>query len=158
MDLENWEGPASKDYTLHYANKKNKKVVEFTFRVIYTYGGSYQGHGKFLNNVTITPTSIKLASGYHFTFDLNTLEPINIGTKTDPIAGIQMELRWLVESSHRFSLVDAQDPSQINSKLAESSETFFIRGDGVFQKMKLLKIVLLYSRNSSQENIYSKYN
>jgi hypothetical protein len=42
------------------------KVVEFTYKLIYLYGGRYQNKGLFLTGVTVVPAQISVLWGFNF--------------------------------------------------------------------------------------------
>jgi hypothetical protein len=61
LGFENWQTPAAKTFTISYKNLYGINVVTFTYTVVYTYGGSYQGKGQYLTQITIIPNNIYVA-------------------------------------------------------------------------------------------------
>ena len=119
MDLENWQMPKSYKYNVKYTNLFGIDVVNFTFRVLYTYGATYDGHGQYLSNVSIHPAELDVAWGYTFNSKVETGRLINLGTKLDPVAGMELKLNWQIATP----LKDSQ-----------SSEIFFVTGRGEIQR------------------------
>ena len=115
MDLENWKVPKVYKYNVTYKNLFGAEVVNFTFRVIYTYGASYEGRGKYLSNVSVHPAELDLLWGYTFNSKVEVQRIINLGTKEEPVAGMEMKLIWQVSTP----LKDSQQ-----------SKIFFITGAG----------------------------
>lgn len=115
MDLENWQMPKSYKYNVTYKNLFGVEVVNFTFRVVYTYGASYNGHGKFLSNVSVHPANLDVVWGYTFNSKVEVQRLINLGTKEDPVAGMEMKLSWQISTPMK----DTQE-----------SQNFFVTGNG----------------------------
>lgn len=115
MDLENWKVPKVYKYNVTYKNVFGAEVVNFTFRVIYTYGASYEGRGKYLSNVSVHPAELNVLWGYTFNSKVEVQRIVNIGTKQDPIAGMEMKLNWQISTPIKDST---------NSKI------FFITANG----------------------------
>jgi len=120
-DLQGWSWPQSKIYNVSYKNKLGVTVVDYTYRISYNYGGNIEGVGKFLSNVQIVPVNIKVSWGYSLNSRAEVPTVFNVGSKQDPIAGMQVNVRWKVESS-------------MNSN--EQSHMFHIGGNNLFQKVE----------------------
>ena len=97
-DLAGWQMPASKVYNVKYKNTFGMTVVDFTYRVTYTAGGSANGVGKYITNATFQPANVSV--GWGFQLDANASIPsvFNMGSKEDPIAAMQMNMEWKVIS------------------------------------------------------------
>lgn len=120
-DLNGWQMPKSKTYAVKYTNGFGASVVDFSFRVVYTHGGSYKGAGSFITNAAVMPVKVNVAWGY--TFNANAEVPIvfNRGTAEDPLAGMQLNINWNVQTAVKYS---------------EQTEMFAIGGDGAFQQLQ----------------------
>ncbi len=112
---ENWSNPASSVYKITYNNGYGMNVVTFSFRVVYTYGGQLNGKGRFLANVTVIPKDTTVAWGYTFNASTQIPEVVNVGTKVNPVAGMELDVNWVVKTAVKES---------------RSSAAYFIRGDG----------------------------
>ncbi len=119
--LTGWSVPQSKTYKVSYVNGFNSEVVSFAFRVIYTAGGSFNGAGRYISNATVVPAQLNVAWGY--TFNATTVVPnvFNSGTLEQPIAGMQLNLNWSVDTV---------------VKHVQQAESFYIGGDGAFKRME----------------------
>ena len=113
-DLESWRPPVSKVWEVNYKNGFGVNVVKFRFRVVYTPGGKYEENGAYLANVTVMPAALDVAWGYTMNAETIVGRAINLGTKKNPIAGLQLLITWNVKTI-------VKDSTQ--------SETIFIRGD-----------------------------
>lgn len=115
MDLENWQMPKSYKYNVKYTNLFGMDVVNYTFRIVYTYGASYEGRGKYLSNVSVHPANLDVAWGYTFNSKVEVQRLINLGSKEDPIAGMDMKLWWQISTPIKDS---------------QATESFFVTGHG----------------------------
>jgi len=120
-DLEGWQAPQSKKWRSVYMNKLGDKVVDFTYRVSFIPGGQYMGQGRYLIQATIVPAEIFVAWGFDFNVQVSVPAVFNMGTRADPVAGMQLNLKWILNTT-------------INHH--EVEEQFFINGLGVFEKMQ----------------------
>jgi hypothetical protein len=124
-DLESWQAPQSKSWRITYENKLGGKVVEFVYRVSYIAGGQYKGQGHYITQATISPAEIYVAWGYKFNVEGSVPSVFNMGSRENPIAGMQMNIKWSVDTSLNHH---------------EVQEQFFVNGLGEFQKMQSREI------------------
>lgn len=117
--LEMWQAPRSSLWEITYKNKFGVKVVSFRFRVSYTPGGQYDSRGLYLANVTVMPASIDVSWGFDFNAEVQVGRAMNLGTRDNPHAGLQIMVMWNVKSIVKESL---------------ASESFFVQGDGQLLK------------------------
>jgi hypothetical protein len=96
MDLENWSLPKAKTFNFVAKSRSGKEYVNFKYSVHFTYGGSYNGKGKFLAGVDITPINIKLGWGKKFDSHTRLLEVVNHGTKEDPLVSALMSITYTI--------------------------------------------------------------
>jgi len=122
-EMEGWSNPTWVEYSVTYKNLYRMKVVQFAYRVYYTYGGSYKGQGRYLSNVLVVPADVWVAWGYTFNSSAKMDSVVNVGTKAAPIAGMQVSINWTVET--------------ILTK-ARSTAVMFTRGDGKFVDLDLM--------------------
>jgi hypothetical protein len=119
--LGGWSAPQTKLFHITYQNGFGSNVIDFTYRVIYLYGGNVDGKGQFLNGVSIVPADLSVAWGYTFTAKANVPSVTNAGTSADPMAAMQLQMQWSV------STVISNN---------ERTENYYIRGDGQFTELK----------------------
>ncbi|MCB0341462.1 MAG: hypothetical protein H6626_13735 [Pseudobdellovibrionaceae bacterium] len=118
--LEGWMPPESAHYGITYKNLWGISVVDFSFRLNYTFGGQYKGLGRFLNNISITPSLINVMLAYHFYADVEVPQVVNLGTTADPIAGAEINLNWRVETA---------------IKKSQNNVSFFVDGQGRLKQL-----------------------
>ncbi len=97
-DLSGWSMPKSKVYNVVYENGLGMSVVDFTYRVIFTSGGSVDGTGKYITNATFLPANLSVAWGFKFDAKGAIPSVFNMGSRQTPVAGMQMNLEWKVTS------------------------------------------------------------
>lgn len=115
MDLEKWSLPRSKTFSFSAKGRTGKELVKFDYAVHFTHGGQFNGKGKFLAAVNITPLKIKVRWGQKFNSHTELLEVVNHGTKEDPIVSALMKITYTITSM---------------TKTTQASEMYHIVGDG----------------------------
>lgn len=98
FDLEGFSMPIEKNFSANVVNGVGKKVVTFNYKVIYSYGGSYNGTGKYITNVLIIPSSVQTSFGWEFNASMKYLGMLNHGTKADPVAGVMLSMKYQMNS------------------------------------------------------------
>jgi len=123
-DMAEWNAPVGTVYRMSAKNLYGATVVDVRYQVLRTWGGSYNGKGRYLTNVTVAPMpdGVSVLWGYHFS--LTTTVPdsgiVNVGTYADPIAGMTVQTAW------RISTV---------VKDSQGQGTYFVEGDGSFREI-----------------------
>jgi hypothetical protein len=120
-DLECWQVPESRVYRVSYKNGFGMTVVNIAFRVNYTYGGRVNGQGRYLSQVTVLPAQLDVAWGFKVNGEVRVANVTNAGTKAFPVGAIQMDVNWVISTPLKYS---------------ESTETFYVRGDGLFKQLQ----------------------
>lgn len=98
FDLEGFSMPVERNFIARVKNGMDKEVVNFSYKVIYSYGGSYNGTGKYLTNVIIVPGSIRTTFGWDFNATMKLSGVMNHGTKANPVAGIMVTVKYQMNS------------------------------------------------------------
>lgn len=122
MQLAGWR-VKSKVYNVQIPNQDPGKNIDFSFNLNFEYGGSYQGKGKFLSNVTTTVGNAHTNWGTNFTVRVRVPNDgiVNVGQTTDdPIAGAEVYVEWT--RGKVFSTVN-------------QAAVIFVRGDGQIQNL-----------------------
>ncbi|MCB0393289.1 MAG: hypothetical protein KDD25_01945 [Bdellovibrionales bacterium] len=96
--LENWSAPKAKSYRYSYKNLFGVTVIDFEFKVVYSYGGQLDGKGKYLTNVQVLPTHVEVAWGYTFNAVAKIQAPINLGNGVNPVAGLESQMTWTIDT------------------------------------------------------------
>ncbi len=118
-DLEGWSWPQSKVFNVTYKNKLGATSIDYTYRISYIYGGNIEGIGKYLSNVQVVPVNLKVGWGYSLYSRAEVPTVFNVGSKKDPVAGMQINVRWKVQSAFTNS---------------ELSHMFHVGGNNEFKK------------------------
>lgn len=114
FNLTGWSVPYSRTYKLAYDNMWGSAVVDFTFKVIFSYGGSFIGRGSYLANVTVHPVHVNAKWGQSFDASVVIANAINVGESDNPVAGMEVAIDWSVKNvfntiqSRRIYFVDGR--------------------------------------------------
>ena len=120
QDLAGWEAPQTKTYETTCTNGFGMTVVDFQYRISFIPGGTYNGRGKYLANVTVEPQNVTVAWGFKFNAQATVPSITNAGTVRSPIAAANVVVQWSVDTV-------AQHQSQ--------SAEYYLRGDGMFEEL-----------------------
>ncbi len=120
--LQGWSRPATKKYGFSMKNAYGMEVVKVAYQVHYTHSGNFQGKGKFLTGVTIEPLSVTTAWGYKVSLvsEVPDSTIANVGTQDNPVASMQLQLRWTVHTA---------------VKDIQQKAIYYVQGDGVLQEI-----------------------
>lgn len=97
-ELENFSMPIEKKYTTVIKDGNGKEAVRFEYMIIFSYGGSYNGAGKYLAGIEIIPISVKTTYGWDFNATMKLGGIMNNGTKADPVAGANITIKYQMKS------------------------------------------------------------
>lgn len=114
-DLEHWQAPRTQSYEVVYKNGFGMEVIKFRFRLHFTYGGGKAELGQYLANVTVIPSEVNVMWGYQLNARVEIAQAVNLGSLNNPMAGLEMNLRWNAKTVLKES---------------ENSFHFFVQGDG----------------------------
>ena len=130
--LQGWSAPVARTYNLTANSKSGSRVADVTYQVVYTAGGNYKGHGKYLTAVSVQPLNVNVGWGHTFNFSCEVPDSsiANAGTEDDPIASMQLLLKWT-------------DHTVLSEK--DGRDVYYVRGDGAMQ--------VLSSSADAQRNI-----
>lgn len=92
FEMEGFSEMQFKSYRLYGKNVLGSTVYDVTYTLAHRYGGTYDGKGNYLENVTIIPRTIKATFGYSVDMDVKKAKAINRGTKADPLAELTLDL------------------------------------------------------------------
>lgn len=114
-ELSSWKAPSVKSFSQSFKNGFGSEVIRFDFDVIYTHGGKLNGVGSYLTNVQVHPKNVSVMWGFKLNAGVEIPSLVNLGTDTDPIAGMQVDVKW--EASSYFTHIT-------------QSVSIFVQGDG----------------------------
>ena len=97
-ELEGWSRPVVRKWKTTFKNLYGMTVVSFTYALVYSYGGSYEGKGAYLANVQIVPEEVDVAWGYNMDMEYKLVEIINHGRRGEPVVGAVLGLHYKVKT------------------------------------------------------------
>lgn len=98
MSTEQWQTPVKHSYEVIYKNLYGIEVIKFRYTVIYSYGGSYDGKGKYLTDVQIVPEEVSVSWGFQFNASMKLVGLTNKGTKLNPVAAATLSMEHTAKS------------------------------------------------------------
>ncbi len=120
--LQGWSKPAVQNYSFTANGAFGSQALKVDYQVHWIYGGNYQGKGKFLTGVTIEPISVYTAWGYKvsLTAEIPDSTVVNVGTQDEPVAAMQVILKWIIHTS---------------GKDIQQKAIYYVQGDGSMQEI-----------------------
>ncbi len=120
--IAGWRVPAGPVYELTARNGFGTEVIRVRYQILRAYGGSYQGKGKYLTAVAVEPLLVEVGWGYRFSMDAEvpSASVVNVGTASEPVAGMMAALHWRVSTPIRES---------------RGQSLYFLQGDGAFREI-----------------------
>ncbi len=115
MDLDGWKAPIYKKYKVSYKNYLGGTPASFTFMLMYSYGGSENGKGKYITGALIKATDVTVKWGYSLDADFKVLSIMNAGSRDNKVAAAVLEINYKVSTVLQST---------------DTSETFYINGAG----------------------------
>jgi hypothetical protein len=102
-ELEGFSDPQFKSYRMYGKNGFGFTVYDVTYTVVHRYNGSYEGKGKYLENVTVLPHKVSALWGYTLNLAVTNVSTVNCGSKADPVGSILLELYFRVSTIMKVS-------------------------------------------------------
>lgn len=116
--LDSWQAPRAQTYRVQYKNAFGATVVDLSYRLVYSYGGTAAGVGKYIANASIQYNRVEVLWGYIFNAHVEVPQTLNMGTSKNPVAGMEMTLNWNIRTR------------PVSIKKGKYSTSFFISGNG----------------------------
>lgn len=120
MDLEGWYSPVFRKYNIAFKNLYGMTMVSLQYAINYTYGGQYDGKGRYLTGVEVRPENLLVRWGYNFDAKVTRVAIVNHGSKRNPVVGMTVKLSYKIKTV-------------LNEFQQDSS--YHIKGDGSFQAL-----------------------
>jgi hypothetical protein len=120
QQLATWQTPQAKAFRVVYKNLYGASVVDFTFRLHFTHGGSVNGKGAYLTHITVVPANLSVVWGYTFNAQTEIPSITNAGTHEAPVAGALIEIKWSVDTALKHQ---------------QNTASYYVRGDGQFNNL-----------------------
>lgn len=121
QDLETWQAPVAKTYHVVIENLYGMDVISFKYRLVYIYGGSVKGKGKYIGYAALEPSDVNVAWGFKLNAKASVQAIYNMGTKKDPVAAINLMMSYQVESPF---------------DKAQSNHLYFVSGKGDLKELQ----------------------
>lgn len=121
MDLQQWQVPQSKVYSMKFINNWGSEVVRMTYRVLWLPGGTVDGVGKYIGYATMAPVDLSVSWGFNLDADVAIPTVFNMGTKAEPVAGMQMNMHYSIRTPVQHT---------------EQGQAFFVNGQGLFEQLQ----------------------
>lgn len=117
LTFEFWSSkPITHSRNLTIKNRLGQRILQLNYKLQFFYGGSHDGTGKYLADVTVVPTSVYVAWGYKLNAKAEISAMCNVGAYKEPIAAAHVTLHFKLKALN----------------LVEERVGFDIRGDGTF--------------------------
>ena len=100
FDMENCSMPVQKKFVTSIKALSGGEGVRFEYMVIYSYGCSYDGKGKYLQAAMVQPVSVKASYGWDFNATMKLDGIMNHGTKAAPVVGAMLTIKYSMNSWH----------------------------------------------------------
>lgn len=120
MDLQTWQAPQARTYSVTYKNLYGIEVVKFSYRVVYVAGGSVNGKGAYIGYAALEPSEVSVAWGFTFNASSSAPAVYNMGTKEAPVAGMNLQMNYSIDTV---------------LKSVKASQAYFISGAGEFKSL-----------------------
>ncbi|MBS1958059.1 MAG: hypothetical protein JST80_01175 [Bdellovibrionales bacterium] len=102
--LKGWSRPVSKVFRVEFKNIFGKVSGGFDYRIVFIYGGNFQGKGKYIGQISFAPLNIKLKTDRNLKVQAELLEPLNFGSDEEPVAGAQLIITWSSSTTLRYNM------------------------------------------------------
>ena len=97
FELETCSFPVEKKFKTSMTTG-GMEVVKFEYMVIYVYGCSWNGAGKYIQAAMVQPVTVKTSYGWDFNATMKLSGIMNHGTKTDPNVGAMLTIKYSMNS------------------------------------------------------------
>ncbi len=118
--MAGWQAPKSTVYQVTYKNFYGVDVIRFSYRLTYTSGGTYNGKGQYLSNVSVSPVHVRVLWGFELNSDVKIKNIQNTASLDSPVPGVEVEV------GYNISTIFVKE---------ENAQVFYVRGDGYSQKL-----------------------
>jgi len=120
FDMEGFSFPVEKMITAKLKSPLGKEVVTFQYKIIYSYGGSYNGRGKYLTGINIIPAKVTAGWNWVLNSSMKLSGMMNHGTRENPVVGAMITVKYNMTNLTRG---------------VERNDTIYISADGSMKAM-----------------------
>ncbi|MHB2025867.1 MAG: hypothetical protein ACYCPQ_04415 [Elusimicrobiota bacterium] len=120
-DLGGWHEPEGVVYEMSAKNFYGAKVIDVKYEVLRSWGGNYNGKGRYLTEVTVEPLNVQADWGYKLSISANVPQSgiINVGSSQNPVAGMTLESSWRIDTA---------------IKTEAGRSVYYLQGDGLLRE------------------------
>lgn len=114
FDLEGWKMPISKTVTVNFKNIYGIAMAGVEYKLVFSYGGKYNGKGAYITNAQIIPSKAHAYYGVDFDVKMRLSGLTNHGTRTNPVAGAMLHIQY--KATTVLSNIERSDTYQITGR------------------------------------------
>ncbi len=119
-DLSHWAEPVSSSFAVSAKNTFGIEVVSFKYRIVYVYGGSYNGKGHYIGYASLEPSDIQVAWGFNLDAQAFIQNVFNAGSDKDPVGALQLMMQYKISSP---------------MAIIQQSQSYYMNGKGAFKSL-----------------------
>ena len=123
--LTGWRPERTITYHTSAQNGYGMTVVDLEYQVKLLFGGSYQGQGHYIASAQVLPVKVDVMWGFNLDMTATVPSVVNIGSESDPMASISMNVTYTLKSLFRNET---------------STESYLLQGNGLMKNQKSGKI------------------
>jgi hypothetical protein len=97
-EMENWSDIQVREYQVSYINGFQKEVIKMNLLLTYSYGGTYNSRGQYISQVGVLVKDLSVDWGFVVQAETEVARVVNTGTRENPLALMEMNLKWSVKS------------------------------------------------------------
>lgn len=116
--MANWSAPKAVSYRVSYKNIFKMEVVGFTYTIMFQYGGSHKGKGKYITSLKTQASEVSAAWGFNFDAASELISISNVGSDEAPLASGIFQVSYKVRGI-------------VNEM--RNAQSFFVDGNGGIQ-------------------------
>ena len=98
FDMENCSLPSEKKFVTSIKSSTGGEAVRFEYMVVFSYGCSFNGAGKFIQSAIVQPVSVKTSYGWDFNASMKLNSIMNYGSKDQPVVGAMITIKYSMNS------------------------------------------------------------
>ncbi len=118
MQLNGWQNPKVARYKVKVKNYLGVVPASIEFLMIFTYGGSYNGAGKYITGAQIKPIDVMVKWGYKLDAEFKVQTIMNQGTQDNPVAGavlmIDYNIKTIMQEMNSSKLFHINGNGEVN--------------------------------------------
>lgn len=114
LDLDGWKMPISRTVTVNFKNLFGMTMAGIEYKLVFSYGGRYNGKGAYITNAQIVPSKVVAQYGVDFDVKMKLSGLTNHGSRANPVAGAMLQLQY--KATTVMSNIERSDTYQITGR------------------------------------------